>query len=573
MKAAEILRKNGSSMSNDCILMVDEMYLKQSSQYHGGEYVGENGDGELYRGIVVFMIVGLKESIPYVIKTCPEVSINGYWLHNEIDSSINNLKECGFNVRAVVCDNHSANVSAFNQLLRDYKAETDLFIYHPAYNGSMKTYLFYDMVHLIKNVRNNMLHAKKFVFPSFKFDQLRDKINVPDGFVSWSLFHQLYEHDLMLQANLKKAHKISCSVLHPGNNKQNVSLALAIFHETTSAAILSYFPDRVDAANFLQLFNKLFLICNSKQRFNNSNALGNAAVSGDKKTEFLLAVADWIETWSLCPHFTLTRQTSKALVISLKSQAFLIRDLLDEGYDYVLTVRFQSDPLERRFSQYRQMNGGNFLVSLREVYSSEKILSLRSMIKEGINIWEEDVFTTINEEEFANFKCELAELSTEILESQLSEESSHVSVTIAGYVAKQLSKKIKCSHCTDKLISKNSDTLHDSYLKLLSRGGLIHPTQSLADFVAQSFSILDLTSDLILKYSSIVPTNMLAEDVLNNYTAGVYFTCDAHKDSGKRMATRIIINIFYNNKRLISTDNVRKQQVKDFKKLKRLKEN
>ena len=83
-----------------------------------------------------------------------------------------------------------------------------------------------------------------------------------DGYISWSTFHNLYENDLKLEVNLKKAHKIiTFQVTHPGNNKQNDSHALAIFHETTSAAILSYYPDRDDAAAFLQLFNKLFLVC------------------------------------------------------------------------------------------------------------------------------------------------------------------------------------------------------------------------------------------------------------------------------------------------------------------------
>ena len=64
----------------------------------------------------------------------------------------------------------------------------------------------------------------------------------------------------------------------------------------------------------------------------------------------------------------------------------LIQDLLNEGYQYILTSRFQSDPLERHFGKYRQMNGGNFLVSLREVNNSEKILKIRSLIKEDIDI-------------------------------------------------------------------------------------------------------------------------------------------------------------------------------------------
>ena len=37
------------------------------------------------------------------------------------------------------------------------------------------------------------------------------------------------------------------------------------------------------------------------------------------------------------------------------------------------------------------MSEGRFLVSLREVESSEKILLIRSLIKEDINFWDEDI--------------------------------------------------------------------------------------------------------------------------------------------------------------------------------------
>ena len=55
---------------------------------------------------------------------------------------------------------------------------------------------------------------------------------------------------------------------------------------------------------------------------------------------------------------SLTTQTSNALVITLQSTSSLFEDLLFEGHSYVLTSRFQSDPLERPFSMYRQMSGG-----------------------------------------------------------------------------------------------------------------------------------------------------------------------------------------------------------------------
>ena len=48
-----------------------------------------------------------------------------------------------------------------------------------------------------------------------------------------------------------------------------------------------------------------------------------------------------------------------------------------------ITARLQSDPVERRFSQYMQMSGGRFLNNLREVLNSKRILRCRTLIKEN----------------------------------------------------------------------------------------------------------------------------------------------------------------------------------------------
>ena len=78
-KIAEKLRVQ-AEISDDVTLMMDEMYLRKLAQYHGGKYVGENDNEELYSGIVNFMIVGLKQSIPFVVKSCPETKVSGAWL-------------------------------------------------------------------------------------------------------------------------------------------------------------------------------------------------------------------------------------------------------------------------------------------------------------------------------------------------------------------------------------------------------------------------------------------------------------------------------------------------------------
>ena len=88
IKAAKILDKQ--CISDDCVLLIDEMYLQKSAQYHGGNLLGQDENGTLYKGIVVFMNVSLEKSIPFVVKCCAEVSINGPWLADEIDKYVLN---------------------------------------------------------------------------------------------------------------------------------------------------------------------------------------------------------------------------------------------------------------------------------------------------------------------------------------------------------------------------------------------------------------------------------------------------------------------------------------------------
>ena len=47
-------------ISKDIILMIDDVYLQKREDYAGGELLtGSDPDGNLYKGIMCFMIVGL----------------------------------------------------------------------------------------------------------------------------------------------------------------------------------------------------------------------------------------------------------------------------------------------------------------------------------------------------------------------------------------------------------------------------------------------------------------------------------------------------------------------------------
>ena len=114
----------------------------------------------------------------------------------------------------------------------------------------------------------------------------------------------------------------------------------------------------------------------------------------------------------------------------------MINDLLEEGYLYVRVGRMQSDPTERRFSQYRQMNGDRFLVSLNEVTNSEKILLCRFLVKEEIDFWNESALVTNPALNFEKLEQLLEENFVATEETTLTNESEKVSFFIAGYVAK-----------------------------------------------------------------------------------------------------------------------------------------
>ena len=81
---------NKSSFPCDCILIIDEIYLRKSAQYQSGEYVGVDEEGNLYKGF------------------------------ETLSDSMDNLIESGLCVRGIVTDNNSGNVNAFSALIKKF---------------------------------------------------------------------------------------------------------------------------------------------------------------------------------------------------------------------------------------------------------------------------------------------------------------------------------------------------------------------------------------------------------------------------------------------------------------------
>ena len=98
--------------------MMHEMYLQNSAQYQSGEYVGVDKEGNLYKGIVAFVVVGFKLFIPFVVQAIPEVIFNGQSVAEIFSNNIDNFIEFGLCVRGLVTDHHYANGNAFLALMK-----------------------------------------------------------------------------------------------------------------------------------------------------------------------------------------------------------------------------------------------------------------------------------------------------------------------------------------------------------------------------------------------------------------------------------------------------------------------
>ena len=276
----------------------------------------------------------------------------------------------------------------------------------------------------------------------------------------------------------------------------------------------------------------------------------------------------WLTKWETSTKFGLSRQTFSAFRQTNNVIADLSSDLLFEGYKFVLTGRMQTDSLERRFSHYRQMSGGRFLVSLSEVISSESIIKMKTLLQHKLEI---SALTKESNQEYDENLLEEQVLKLQLInyENLLLSEKSHQVVTyISGYISYTLLKDASCIECINLL---QQDPIVTQYLKDLDRGGLTLPSSSLNHYAESAFCVLEASETEIVQTAFPWKTVSLRllQEVSQTWDSG--FACISHTQQVRKTVNRIIANIYYNNLRKAINESVRKDQVAAFKSVKRRK--
>lgn len=183
----------------------------------------------------------------------------------------------------------------------------------------------------------------------------------------------------------------------------------------------------------------------------------------------------------------------------------LCSHLLDKkNYRYVLLGKFQTDPLEFRFSTYRSMAGSNFHVSIQNILEGEKklkmvnVLKMVSASKGAVTFkdFSEPLFEKLTQQETSS--CEEFRDFLHIFEDcnalVFSDAQLKALVVVTGYTVFKLLQELKCEDCkalmsTDKKMEVYESNEYYSYLNDLDRGGLTWPSEFSVNCITELFKI------------------------------------------------------------------------------------
>ena len=512
-----------SDADKTVILMMDEIHLKPYFDFKGGNIVGSAFDRtEAATSAYAFMLNSILSKYRDVVHLIPVKSIKAETLHNLLKKVIIGLEHIGFNVICVVSDNNRINGKAMSF----FSNPPNLTIEYPHPADCNKPLFFlFDSVHILKCIRNNWLGhiekgSKTMRFPKFSSDGSHNVDNIL--FAPWTALNELHrvEADLLL----KFSYKLSMKALRPSSfEKQNVNLVLKIFNDYVIQAML-HIGNKMNStahnsvAAFIQIVLNWWSILNVKStnkgiRLNNKFCTPLTSNEDDTKYIFLKNFCSWLDIWNQIPGEggKLSKETFSAIKHTTHAIIRITKYCRDElKMKFILPGKFQTDHLESRFSQYRQLAGGNYNISVRQMFECEKKIRKMSVINMVLPLHDKKVILKHFEEPLwdkmeCNGLSEGFEVYINIKNSdiKLCENVLPVIVYLAGYCCYAVNKKMKCKACFEIITRTDCDDKSPQsydYINGISRGSLCSPNEISVGIVQYNYIIINkLTQNVSFK--------------------------------------------------------------------------
>jgi hypothetical protein len=380
---------------------------------------------------------------------------------------------------------------------------------------------------------------------------------------------------------VKKAHKLSFKSLYPTNlERQQVSLVVNIFNEFNVAALEQQNDEKCkQTANFIRLITAWWRIVNVKQCFKGVHKRDTLSLPisdcSDERLQFLECFADWLQEWGSSDDGCLTRQTFRALHHTCLALAQLVKYALTTlSVEYVLLGKLQTDNLERRFGEYRQLSGGNYNVSVQQVLESEKKLRVSSFlalnsstlghiaitdIRDALSMSNSDESNDGEEEKVDDFM----DVPLDVKHSNFPCDENALTY-VTGFVLHKFLQRHACLTCAPKFVQNKSLELSDdsqtfcSYISSLDRGALKYPTLLSVRFAYKVYSVVQmLVSEpyeaKFLKCRNhrfvvfeLVMQSICVDDVYEDYVDACS-VCNQFTTGLLRHMLPLFVNVFLNN--------------------------
>ena len=163
-----------------------------------------------------------------------------------------------------------------------------------------------------------------------------------------------------------------------------------------------------------------------------------------------------MEAWEKYSDLGLTKETFLALRQTCIAMSHLAKYLIEKlHFSYVLLRSVQSDALESRFGWYRQLSGGNYYLSVKQLLDNEKKIKALSLLKfssfaaQDVKNLNFQLHVSVENEQIIN---KMSSSFIEKLQGQsdsVIDDSEAFLYYICGYIAK--TRRKNCEDCAQYL--------------------------------------------------------------------------------------------------------------------------
>jgi hypothetical protein len=518
-------------------ILFDEIYVKPEVTYKNGKLEGMSATDVTQPAttILAVMYTSVLSKNKDVVGLFPVQNLTADYLSELIQKIIKDMTFMRFEILTLISDNNKVNKKTFD-ILSDGNCRSTII---NKYNNK-PIFILFDTVHLFKSIRNNWLNQKDceqtLHIPSFQ-----EPVDDDDGTIGCLTAKVCHLRSLYFKEQaqvVKLAPALNKKVLNPtGIQRQNVLLCVKLFDEKNISALRvkkdEFSNSVVGTISFMETISTWWKIVNCKTPFKGKhlrdvNCEPVYSVE-DERFIFLQKFVTWLQRWNDMElknidkrHGKLTKQTQHALLHTTETLMLLCKFLFENyNFKYVLLGKFQTDPLEGRFGQYRQMCGASYHVSVSQVLESEKKIKVLNFlkVKSAVNGEFEirSLFSNLNEVEFNDSTDDFINRTYEELDRHIdviniSNDEYMILIYIGGYIANSLKSKMLCKNCAESLTLDKELQIESKkeallYLDDLDRGALKVPTDFLVEILVRMFKIFqvlisDIYEDIFLAASS-----------------------------------------------------------------------